>query len=216
MSDPKIVKLTGMRGIIARKMQESLSSAAQLTFHADCDATALVSVRNGMKGRGTPVSYEDLMCKAVSTALKEFPEFNGHVVDKEIRISDRHHISVAIAVAQGLVVPTVFDVQDKSLEEISEARRDLIERAKTGALTVLEMTGGTFTISNLGMTRVRYFTPIINSPQIAILGLGQLKGRELAEDYTMGLSLTADHRAVDGYPCGMFLGRLAEVIETLS
>lgn len=155
-------KLIGMRGMIAAKMQESLHNMAQLTYHAECRAQAIVDHRAKLKAEGSGVSIEDLIIKAVSDTLHKCPIFNSRVEGKEVTVLKEHHISIAVSLPGGLVAPTIFDVQDKSLEEISAARKDLIARARTGKLTVPEMTGGSFTISNLGLRRIHYFAPITN------------------------------------------------------
>ncbi|WP_417318805.1 2-oxo acid dehydrogenase subunit E2 [Emcibacter sp.] len=220
MIEDKIVRLAGMRGMIADKMQESLQSSAQLSYHCDCDASSLVAARAKLKQAGSPVSIEDLLIKAVSDTLAVMPEFNARIDGRELTMIGGHHISVAISLPNGLMAPTIFDVQDKSLEDICAARKDLIERARAGKLTVPEMTGGSFTVSNLGLRRIHYFTPILNRPQVAILGIGQvqrkpvvLENDELAIRPMMGLSLTTDHRGIDGDPSGAFLTNLAGIIE---
>ena len=220
MTEDRTVRLAGMRGMIADKMQESLQTSAQLSYHCDCDAGNLVAARTKLKEAGSSVSIEDLLIKAVSDTLTVLPEFNARVEGKDLTLVGGHHISVAISLPNGLMAPTIFNVQDKNLEEICAARKDLIERARAGKLTVREMTGGSFTVSNLGLRRVRYFTPILNRPQIAILGVGQIERKLLVEEDDgvgikpmMGLSLTTDHRVLDGDPSGLFLTKLSETIE---
>ncbi|WP_020398622.1 2-oxo acid dehydrogenase subunit E2 [Kordiimonas gwangyangensis] len=222
MTDTKNVRLAGIRGIIARKMQESLQGSAQLSFHMDCDVSSLITAREAYSKAGRRVSYEDLICKSLSQVLRRFPAFNAHLVENIIHYQDAQHIAFAIAAPDGLMAPAVFNVQEKDVDYIALARRDLIERASARALSVEEMTGGTFTISNLGMTGVKYFTPILNTPQVAILGLGAIwKQPELGTDGEliskpyMGLSLTVDHRALDGLACGEFLAALCAVIGSL-
>lgn len=214
-------RLIGMRGMIADKMCDSLHTMAQLTYHEECLAQRVLTQRAELKAQGSSVSIEDLIIKAVSDTLRERPIFNSRVEGKDVFTLKQHHISIAVSLDQGLVAPTIFNVQDKTLAEISVARKDLIARARIGKLTVPEMTGGTFTISNLGLRRVHYFTPIINSPQVAILGIGHIVKRPWVEETTgditvapvMGLSLTTDHRVVDGDPSGEFLGLLCDRLE---
>lgn len=209
-----------MRGMIADKMMSSLNNAAQLTYHTECLADTLLERRAVLKSEGSVVSIEDLLIKTISDALHQMPIFNSIVNDKNVTISKNHNISVAVSLPNGLVAPTIFDVQNKTLEEISSSRKDLISRARSGKLTVPEMTGGTFTISNLGLRHIHYFTPIINAPQVAILGIGQMikktwvgQDDEVSIKHVMGLSLTTDHRVIDGDPSGKFLGLLCDIIE---
>lgn len=217
----KVIPMRGMRGMIADNMRRSLDEAAQLTHHAECDATELFATRERLAGKGVKVSIEDLVAQAVITTLGEHPELNGRVEDKEIRLHDAIHLSFAMALPGNLLAaPTLFNAGEFSLMERSEARKALAQRAVNGKLTVPEMTGGTFTLSNLGLSRVQHFTPIVNLPQIAILGIGEtrLKPRVMP-DYSieprriMGLSLSFDHRAVDGAPAAAFLTDLCNLIE---
>lgn len=217
-----VVTLRGMRGMIADKLQKSLLESAQVTHHAECDASVLVAWKERLRESGETVSIEDLLIFHTVAALRAHPTLNGTLRDREIHPSKAIHISVAIALPGNLLVaPAIFDADGKSPGEIALARRDLIERAKSNRLSVTEMTCGSFTISNLGLSRVRFFTPILNTPQIGILGVGQLAPRpwasadgEFAVRPVMGLSLTFDHRAVDGAPAAAFLTTLCMMIET--
>ncbi len=217
-----VVPLRGARAMIADKMQRSLAESAQLTHFAECDATAMDARKAALTDAGQKVSIEDLMIEAVVKALARHPGINGTVVGKEVRLSRAIHVSVAIALPGNLLMaPAIFDAQDKSLAELRAARQDLAERARTNKLTVTEMTGGTFTISNLGLSRVHHFTPIINTPQIAILGVGCATRRAVgAADGSVvfrpfvGLSLTFDHRAIDGAPAADFMDDVCREIET--
>ncbi|MDD1792234.1 2-oxo acid dehydrogenase subunit E2 [Enterovibrio makurazakiensis] len=220
MSD-NVIALKGMRGMIADNMRRSLDEAAQLTHHASCDVTDLLAYKALLSDEGINVSVEDLLCDCVVGVLKKHPEMNGRVEGQEIVLSSAIHLSVAIALPGNLLVaPTIFDAQTLSLQEKREARKALITKARKGKLSIAEMTKGTFTVSNLGLSRVQYFTPIINIPQIAILGIGQtVKRNEINEQgdvetrSILGLSLTFDHRAVDGGPAAEFLTSLCEHIE---
>lgn len=214
--------LRGMRGMIAKKMVESLSDHAQLSYFADFDASALQAARLSYKEQGLKVGYEDLIMSALVAAISDNPNINGRIQENEVELDSAVHVSVAVSLDAGLVAPTVFNVQDKSVVEIAEARRDLMERARNNKLTVPEMTGGTITISNLGITPVQYFTPIINTPQIAIIGIGCVQQKPFpTEDGgiqfrpMVGLSLTADHRWIDGAPAGFFLQSLCKALEAL-
>lgn len=217
----RILPLTGMRGMIASKMKESLASSAQLTHIADCDQSALNAAKAQLAARGVKASVEDLLIHALIGALRKHPALNATLEENQVRIKGAINISCAIALPGDLLVaPTILGADAMSLEQRIEARRDLVERARTNKLSVKEMTAGTFTISNIGLTRVRYFTPILNMPQVAILGIGEAglrpwvvgDGRIEARPI-MGLSLTFDHRAVNGAPAGAFLTDLCQAIE---
>ncbi len=217
----RVVPLRGVRGMIADNMRKSLNEAAQLTHHADCDATPLFETKSRLAEQGLKVSIEDLVAHAVVAVLDRHPDMNGRVEGKEICFSSKTHLSMAMALPGNLLVaPAIFNADDLSLMDRSDARRDLLQRARAGKLSVAEMTGGTFTISNLGLSRVRHFTPIINVPQIAILGVGQTRATpwvmedgNIAVRRIMGLSLSFDHRAVDGAPAANFLTDLCQHIE---
>ncbi|GGB78893.1 hypothetical protein GCM10011352_00640 [Marinobacterium zhoushanense] len=217
----KTIPLRGMRGMIADNMRRSLDEAAQLTHHAECDATELFATKERLASQGIKVSIEDLIAQAVVTTLANYPDLNGRVEGKEIRLYDEVHLSYAMALPGNLLAaPTLFNAGELSLMDRSNARRELAERAKTGKLTVPEMTGGTFTLSNLGLSRVQFFTPIVNLPQIAILGIGETRLRPwVMPDHSieprriMGLSLSFDHRAVDGAPAAALLTELCTLIE---
>ena len=222
MTATKTVRLTGLRGMIAQKMQESVAKTAQLSFLCDVDASALVAARSAWKAAEFKVGYEDLIIRALASVLERFPLFNALEGEAGVELQDRIHVSCAIALPGTLVAPAIFDVQTLGVPAIASAREDLVARAKTGKLSVREMSAGTITVTNLGLTRVEHFTPILNRPQQAIIGLGRIAPRPwVAEDGAtlvvrpvIGLSLTVDHRVIDGGPAGDFLTALATEIET--
>lgn len=215
------VPLKGIRGMIASNMRRSLDEAAQLTHHAECGLDALLAYKQALEHRGTKVSVEDLLADCVVRVLAQHPGLNGRLEDNEIRHYRDVHLSFAIALAgDRLVAPAVFKANAMDLGERAAARKSMLDRARNGKLSVSEMTGGTFTLSNLGRSRVRFFTPIINLPQLAILGIGETYARPVESESGqwetrrfMGLSLTFDHRAVDGGPAAEFLNDLCKVIE---
>ena len=220
-ADAKIVPLKGVRGMIADKMVESLQTAAQLTHQGSADATALMAEKARLADAGTKASVEDLLMLAVVRALKRHPDINGRVEGREVHLSDAIDLSVAIALPGNLLVaPAIFGAGDMDVAGLRAARQDLAARAKTNKLTVTEMTGGSFTVSNLGLTRVEHFTPIINAPQIGILGIGRLTDRAVRtadggielRPY-VGLSLTFDHRAIDGAPAADVLTSICDEVE---
>lgn len=216
-----VIPLRGVRGMIADNMRKSLDEAAQLSHHADCDATALFETKARLAEQGIKVSIEDLIAQALISTLARHPDVNGRVEGREIQLNPAVHLSFAMTLPGNLLVaPTLFNADSQSLMERSDARRALQTRARSGKLSVPEMTGGTFTISNLGLSRVRHFTPIVNLPQIAILGIGETRLKpwvmpegQISVRRIMGLSLSFDHRALDGGPAGAFLSDLCDQIE---
>lgn len=217
----KVVRLKGVRGMIADKMVESLQTTAQLTHHGSADATALMAQKMRLADAGTKASVEDLLMLALVRALKRHPDINGRVEGRDVHLSCAIDLSVAIALPGNLLVaPAIFGAGEMDVAALRGARQDLAARAKTNKLTVTEMTGGSFTISNLGLTRVEHFTPIINAPQIGILGIGRVTDRavrtadggiELRPH--VGLSLTFDHRAIDGAPAADVLTSICDEVE---
>lgn len=215
-----VIRIAGIRGIIARKMQESLQNSAQLTFSCDCDAGPLTDARTDWKARGVSVGYEDLIAFALVRVLRDFPTFNALETDKGVEVKEAIHIACAIGLDAGLVAPAIFDAQNKTLPEIAATRRDLVERARNNKLTVEEMTGGTISLSNLGLTRVDHFTPILPWPQQAIFGFGRIRSQpvvaadeSIVAGRVMGVSLTVDHRIHDGAAAGAFLTALVDRLE---
>ncbi len=222
MAVTDLVKLAGMRGIIAQKMTESLTKTAQLSFFCDIDATALMAARAEWKAAGVKAGFEDLIAKAVARVMANFPAFNGVETAAGVELHDEVHVGCAIALPGALVAPAIANVERLSLPDIAAVRQDLVDRAKRGKLTIAELTGATVTITNLGLTRVEHFTPILTYPQQAIIGLGRIApkpwvdadGQTLVVRSVMGLSLTVDHRTIDGGPAGDFLAALAQALES--
>ncbi|MEM6681236.1 MAG: 2-oxo acid dehydrogenase subunit E2 [Pseudomonadota bacterium] len=212
-------KLPMLRKMIAKHMMNSLQSAAQLTYFADADVTALLSKRQQWKKQGIAIGIEDCVLAVLSRALGDHPEFNATLERDEVLLHSSQDIAIALATPSGLVTPIIRGLETLSLQQISEQRRDLVKRGLEGKLKVLEMKGGSFTISNLGLTRIKHFTPILNAPQVALLGLGKIDQRCVPSDQDisvrafMGLSLTADHQWLDGAPCGDFLGDICTRLE---
>lgn len=219
----KVIRLTAMRGMIASKMLESVTTSAQLTQLAECDATGLLAMKARLQGEGIKASVEDLIVEAVVQCLRQYPGLNGLLQNNEIQLKQALNVAVAVALPGDLLVaPAIFDAGSMDLAARVKARRDLVDRSKINKLTVKEMTGGTFTISNIGLTKVRFFTPILNVPQIAILGVGETALRPWVVDGKiearpiMGLSLTFDHRAVNGAPAADFLTALCNAIQAMA
>jgi pyruvate dehydrogenase E2 component (dihydrolipoamide acetyltransferase) len=217
---PRVVPFTGMRQAIAERMMESLHSMAQLTLTTRADVTELVGLREILSQRwNVRLSYTDFIVRAAALALKEHPILNSALVGEEIILHEDVHIGVAVALEEGLIVPVIRHADRKSILGIHQTMQDLAERARKGELSVDEVTGGTFTITNLGMYGIDAFTPIINPPEVAILGVGRifeelsLVNGQVAARSRMVLSLTIDHRIVDGAPGAAFLQTVVRYLE---
>lgn len=218
LSGGQTISLVGIRKTVAERMLQSLQTMAQLTLVTEADATQMVELREELC-RHFDVSYTDLIVKVVALALRRHPLLNSRLEGEEIRILEEINVGVAVAVANGLVVPVTHDADKKSVQEIAQEARALAQKAREGSLTVEELTGGTFTLTNLGMYDIDAFTPIINPPQAAILGVGRIKQKpaiyqgEVAKRAMIHLSLTFDHRILDGAPAAEFLRSVKGIVE---
>ena len=209
-----------MRQTIARRMAESLQTTAQLTMFAEADVTATVARRQVLKAIDG-VTYIDILVYLVAQTIKRFPLLNARLLgDDQIVIPEEINVGVAVALPDGLIVPVVHRAAQRSLAEISSETARLVEKARQGLLTEQEITGGTFTISNLGTFGIDHFTPILNPPESAILGVGRIAEKpvvaegEIAIRSVLGLSLTIDHRVIDGAPAAEFLQALVAVLHS--
>jgi pyruvate dehydrogenase E2 component (dihydrolipoamide acetyltransferase) len=213
------VPLTGARRVIADRMTASLATGAQLTLSREVDASALVAAREASKGTFGALPYDAYFVRALALALAEEPTLNASVEGDEIVVYGAVQVGVAVALPGGLVVPVVRDAARASLDEVARQIADLTARARAGRLSPDDLAGGTVTITNLGGYGVDVFTPILNPPQSAILGVGRIAprpvvvaGGALAARPTVHLSLTFDHRVADGAPAAELLGRVAELL----
>jgi pyruvate/2-oxoglutarate dehydrogenase complex dihydrolipoamide acyltransferase (E2) component len=221
--EDRVEPMAGMRKVIAERMHASLRDSAQLTIGSDADAGALLRLRSQLRSEwepaGVPVpSVTDLLVKAVARALHRHPRVNAEIAGEGIHLLADVHIGVAVDVDDGLLVPVVRHADLLSVDELAAETARLGAAARSGALTLDEMSGATFTISNLGTLGVDFFTPILNPPNVAILGVGRVRevwdGPDRGSRRLMTLSLTFDHRALDGAPAARFLATLREAIES--
>jgi pyruvate dehydrogenase E2 component (dihydrolipoamide acetyltransferase) len=212
-----------MRRAVADNMYASLQGTAQLSLFTDVDVTEMVRFRDLLReefeaDEGLRISYNDILILAASRVLKRFPMMNASLIDEEIVINDTVNMGIAVAVPDGLIVPVLRDADRKDLPRIAAESRDLARKAREGRLTVDDVTGGTFTITNLSMFDVDGFTPILKPPETGILGVGRIRekpavhGGAVAVRSMMWLSLTFDHRVLDGAPAAEFLGTLARYL----
>ena len=211
------VPLRGMRKVIAERMHQSLQGSAQLTITTEVDVTQLIDRRQEVRQQFN-VTYTDFIVQACAHALKQHPRMNAALEGNTIHVSGQIHVGLAVALDEGLIVPVIRDADKKSLQAIAEEAKALAEKARTNQLKLEEVSGGTFTVSNLGMYGVDGFTPIINAPQSGILGVGRIVEKpvvhrgDVAVRSMMVLSLTFDHRAIDGAPAGAFLQTVADLL----
>ncbi len=217
--------LTGRRKVIAERMMTSLQQTAQVTLNSEVDAGELVSLRAKLANQhqaalGFRISYNDLLVRICARALLEHPHMQSQLVGGELTSPATVNIGLAIDAPDGLVVPNVKDLGSQQLLEIAKAYRELIETAQAGTLNLEQVTGGTFTISNLGAMGVDNFTPVLNPPEAAILGVGRILQKPvvaddgaLASGTRLALSLTFDHRLNDGAAAARFLQRIVGLIE---
>lgn len=210
--------LSQMRQTIAERMTASLRDAAQLTIGTDVDITDLAALIDSMTTTaddGPAPTITDYLVLAVARALRHHRGLNASLDGDEVVLHGAVHLGLAVALADGLVVPVIRDVHEMSIREISGRRRELADAARGGSLAMDDMSGSTFTISSLGHSRVTWFTPILNPPEAAILGVGRATdhvmwvGGAAAPRRVLPLSLTVDHRLVDGAPAAAFLDELA-------
>jgi pyruvate dehydrogenase E2 component (dihydrolipoamide acetyltransferase) len=202
-------------------MAESKATAPDFTLEVEVDMAACVELRGRLKELADPVpSFNDMIVKACALALREHPRVNGAYRDGRFELYEKINIGVAVAAKDTLVVPTLFDVGSKSLGEIARAAHAAIDKVRDGTITPPELSGGTFTVSNLGMYGIDRFSAVINPPQAAILTVGALKkkpfvddsGRVVARDMAT-LSLVSDHRILYGADGAQFLARVREALE---
>jgi pyruvate dehydrogenase E2 component (dihydrolipoamide acetyltransferase) len=198
-------------------MLASLQSTAQVTVTSEIDVTELVDLRERLK-KDFDLTYTDLIVKAVSVALRKYPRLNAVLDGEVIQPLEEIHIGVGVALEEGLIVPVIRNADKLNLQEIGAALRSLAAKARSNSLEIDEISGGTFTITNLGAYGIDAFTPIINPPEMAILGVGRIVEKvvvyhgDIARRSMMVLSLTFDHRLVDGAPAAAFLQTLGDVL----
>lgn len=221
------IKLSGVRRSIAKAMVNSLSSMAQLTHHFSFDATEIIALRAKLKASaetlGLPnITLNDIVLFAVSRTLKNHPYCNAHLLGDSIRLFKHVNLGMAVDTERGLLVPTIFNADTLSLSEIAKQTKSLAKEAQGGSISPDKLSGGTFTVSNLGSLGVEMFTPIINPPQTCIIGVCNLQTKVKLVDgqpvyyQAMGLSLTYDHRAVDGAPASRFMQELCRNLENFN
>jgi pyruvate dehydrogenase E2 component (dihydrolipoamide acetyltransferase) len=220
-SGGRVVAVSAVRRTIAERLLHSLRNTAPVTLTTTVDAANLVNLRKQFQAAGTAnaPSYSDFLVKLTALALREHAALNARLEEDKIIESREVHVGVAVDTEAGLLVPVVRDAAALTLRQIAAVTRDLIARARRRELKAEEMQGGTFTITNLGSYGIEAFTPIIQHPQCAILGVGRIRPEPVVRDdkvvpgTRLTLSLTFDHRIVDGAPAARFLQALGRLVE---
>jgi pyruvate dehydrogenase E2 component (dihydrolipoamide acetyltransferase) len=225
-AETRRVSLTATRRTIARRLQANQQTTTPVTLTRDVDATELVAVRERLlidlaghgESRGRP-SYTDFMMSIVARCLQRHPTLNGTFDGEQLALHDAVHMGLAVDTERGLLVPVLRHVERQGLLALAQQRAAAVQRAVAGTLTPEEMADGTFTLTNLGALGIDAFTPLLNPPQIAILGVGRIRavagpvGNTIGLRQAMFLSLTFDHRAVDGAPAARLLVDIAGLVE---
>ncbi len=217
------VSVEGFRAVIARRMRTSLSDTAQLSMYASADAGDILAYRKKLKAvTGSPslaeISIGDMVMFSVVRALKRFPDMNAHFLGDRIEKYNHIHLGVAVDTSKGLLVPTIRWADDLSLSGLSLEKRRLVEICRAGKAGPEELAEATFTVTNLGTFGIENFTPVLNTPQVGILGIcsTRLEPMEVSGEMCfvpkIGLSLTIDHQAVDGAPAARFLHEVCDII----
>ena len=218
------IELTRLQQTIARRMAESKATAPHFYLTSEIDMSRAVEARARIKaasGEGDIVpSFNDMVVKACALALREFPRANGAYRDGKVEEYARINVGIAVAAQDALVVPTVFDADRKGLRQIAAESREAAERVRAGTITPPELSGGTFTVSNLGMFGITSFSAVINPPQAAILTVGALKKKPAVDDNgrlvvrdQMRLSMISDHRILYGADGAKFVARVRDLLE---
>jgi pyruvate dehydrogenase E2 component (dihydrolipoamide acetyltransferase) len=219
-----VTPMVGVRRTIAERMAHSAHTTARVTLTLTADATEMVRMRGELKAAladtGQPApSYNDILIKLVAQALSEHPALNARLVEDEIHQLAEINVGLAVDMEAGLFVPVIRGAKDLSLREVAQETRRLIDRVAEGQFAPEDLQGGTFTITNLGGFEIEAFTPIINPPECAVLGVGRIAPQpvvregEIVVRSTVVLSLTFDHRLVDGAPAARFLQRIKTLVE---
>lgn len=227
-AEGELIPWSGMRKAIADKMSESKQTIPHVTMNAEVDLTKVIELRKQLlpmveERTDERLSFLEIIAKAAMVALKAYPEFNANAYAEGIKQFDHVNLGVAVAVEAGLVVPVVEKADQKGLSELTAAVKAVTKKAREGQLIPAEMSGGTFTISSLGRSKVQTFNPIINLPEVAILGVGGSydklvventpEGPQVATITALNLCLSFDHRVADGAPAAAFLSMIVELLE---
>lgn len=217
----KSIPMDRIRKRIAEKMSTSSREIPHVTLVMEADITKMSRIREEVKKERHDISYTGIIVLATALSLKRYPLLNGRLEDDDIIVYEDININIAVDTEYGLITPVVKNADEKSLTDISREIRELVDKARNRRLTISDVTGGTFTITNLGMYDVSFFTPIINYPQVGTLGIGKIYNRascdsEVKKRRLMDLCLSFDHRVIDGGPAARFLKDVKRSLEKTS
>jgi len=218
----QVVKLTSIQKTVAERLAMSYRTAPHIELLMDVNCEKMIALRTFLRSQGCNASYNDILAKYTSIVLKQFPKFNSTYADDGIHLIENINIGIAVAVGEELIVPVVKNVDKKNIKEIAQESARLITAARDKKLTLDDLSGGTLTITNLGMYGIRSFKAIINPPQVAILAVGAIEPRavvipgQIIAQQMMSINLSIDHRAVNGAQGGELLARLKDLLETAS
>jgi pyruvate dehydrogenase E2 component (dihydrolipoamide acetyltransferase) len=218
------VKYYGIRKIVGERMVQSIHTAPHVTLSTEVDMTAAIDLRKRLIDKiqaitGYRLSFTEIIVKCVAHTLKAHPMLNASLIGDQIEIHSDINIGIAVAIPNGLIVPVIKNADQKGLALLTEESKKMVKSARENTLTSEKLSGGTFTISNLGMYEIDTFTPIINQPESAILGVGRIRDQVVSVNSSieirpqMTLSLSFDHRIIDGAPAAQFLTDLKEILE---
>lgn len=218
----KGIPLSSTRKVIAQRMMNSHLGTAPVSYLCEADATELVHLREqilaDLPESAERPTYSDLFIRIACVALEKYPDLNATIENGEVLLHAGVHISLAVDTDRGLIVPVMRDAHRLPIQQITQKRKQLVKRAITGKCTPDELSGGTFTISNLGMMGIDFFTPIINQPQVAILAVGRIRQVPAVINgvvhmrHMVGLGITCDHRVIDGAPAARFLNEIQKIL----
>lgn len=210
----------GIRKVIGQRMLQSLTTVPQGSIMVRADMTKIVAFREKLKADGVKVSYTDIFAKLIACAVQEVPIINSTRDDKNITVLESVNVGIAVKASSDLVVPVISNVQSKSLKEIADESRTIIENAREKKYHLIPMDGGTITLNNLGMFNVEACTPVLNPPEAAILAVGSIrkeawvdKNDNITVRPVTTLSLTIDHAIMDGGPAGEFIGAIKKMMD---
>ena len=220
------VGLTGMRKVIAERMMNSLQTSAQLTIHRKADVTSLLAFRKDIQSKvkepleNGEIGITTLLTKAVTKALQDHPEVNAWYANGQYQVQSEIHIGIATALSDGLVVPVIPNADKRTLSDLGRTIKEQAAQARKGTLDASLYSGSTFSITSLGGQGVEYFTPILNTPEVAILGVGTIQKAlaldeegQVVEKQYLPLSLSIDHQVLDGAPASEFLAAIVSYLE---
>lgn len=221
----KQIKAKGMRKIIAERMSESWHTSPRVVYSLSVDMTApqayISKLNEGNDDKASKVTFNHVLMKACADAMSEYELVNSSFADNIIEIHDDINIGLAVAVDNGLIVPCTKNVGNKDIKEIAVETNDLVYKARHNKLDMDDITGATFTITNLGMMGIENFSPIINQPEVAILGVDKIEDTPVVENGEivirpkMNLNFVADHRVIDGAYAARYISKVKEILESL-